>query len=83
MILPDFSKSRILVVGDVMLDRYLSGGTDRISPEAPVPVVQVQRITDKPGGAANVALNLAALGTMLLCLALLVTILLLMISALV
>ena len=62
MILPDFSKSRILVVGDVMLDRYLSGGTDRISPEAPVPVVQVQRITDKPGGAANVALNLAALG---------------------
>ena len=61
MILPDFSKSRILVVGDVMLDRYY-GGTDRISPEAPVPVVQVQRITDKPGGAANVALNLAALG---------------------
>ena len=62
MILPDFSKSRILVVGDVMLDRYLSGGTDRISPEAPVPVVQVQRIIYKPGGAANVALNLAARG---------------------
>ena len=76
MILPDFSKSRILVVGDVMLDRYLSGGTDRISPEAPVPVVQVQRITDKPGG-ANVALNLTAWVPMSVCLALLATILLL------
>lgn len=45
-----------------MLDRYWSGATRRISPEAPVPVVHVARVEDRPGGAANVALNLAALG---------------------
>lgn len=59
---PDFSKSNILVVGDLMLDRYWHGGAKRISPEAPVPVVNVNKIQDRPGGAANVALNLAVLG---------------------
>lgn len=60
--IPRFDKARILVVGDVMLDRYWHGGTSRISPEAPVAVVKVQTIKDSPGGAGNVALNLAALG---------------------
>ncbi|WP_136247183.1 bifunctional D-glycero-beta-D-manno-heptose-7-phosphate kinase/D-glycero-beta-D-manno-heptose 1-phosphate adenylyltransferase HldE [Halomonas borealis] len=54
--------SRLLVVGDVMLDRYFHGGTSRISPEAPVPVVRVEEAEDRPGGAANVALNIASLG---------------------
>ena len=59
---------RVLVVGDVMLDRYWFGEADRISPEAPVPVVRVARTEERPGGAANVARNAAALGarTMLL-----------------
>ena len=61
-VVPDYSKARVLVVGDVMLDRYWSGPVPRISPEAPVPVVRVQRNEERPGGAANVALNLAALG---------------------
>lgn len=60
--LPDFTKANILVVGDVMLDRYWSGDSSRISPEAPVPVVKVGNIENRPGGAANVALNIAALG---------------------
>ena len=60
--LPDFEKARVLVVGDVMLDRYWSGPTGRISPEAPVPVVKVEHNEERPGGAANVALNVAALG---------------------
>lgn len=60
--IPRFDKARILVVGDVMLDRYWHGGTSRISPEAPVAVVKVQSTKDSPGGAGNVALNLAALG---------------------
>jgi D-beta-D-heptose 7-phosphate kinase / D-beta-D-heptose 1-phosphate adenosyltransferase len=59
---PDFSKARVLVVGDVMLDRYWSGKVARISPEAPVPVVHVKTIEDRVGGAANVALNIAKLG---------------------
>ncbi|WP_459617995.1 D-glycero-beta-D-manno-heptose-7-phosphate kinase [Bordetella sp. 2513F-2] len=54
--------TRILVVGDVMLDRYWFGEVDRISPEAPVPVVRVARREDRLGGAANVARNVAALG---------------------
>ena len=54
--------SRVLVVGDVMLDRYWFGDVNRISPEAPVPVVHVQRQEDRLGGAANVARNAAALG---------------------
>lgn len=53
----------ILVIGDCMLDRYWEGAVDRISPEAPVPVLQVQRETQRAGGAANVALNLVALGS--------------------
>jgi len=56
-----FSKARLLVVGDIMLDRYWFGDTNRISPEAPVPVVQVGKIDERLGGAANVARNVAAL----------------------
>ena len=58
----DFSQSRVLTFGDVMLDRYWHGGTSRISPEAPVPVVKVEDEEGRPGGAGNVALNIAALG---------------------
>ncbi len=60
--LPDFSKARVLVVGDVMLDRYWAGRAGRISPEAPVPVVNVAEAQARAGGAANVAMNMAALG---------------------
>jgi D-beta-D-heptose 7-phosphate kinase/D-beta-D-heptose 1-phosphate adenosyltransferase len=60
--IPDFSRAHVVVAGDVMLDRYLFGSTGRISPEAPVPVVHVQESDDRPGGAANVAVNLASLG---------------------
>jgi D-beta-D-heptose 7-phosphate kinase / D-beta-D-heptose 1-phosphate adenosyltransferase len=60
--LPPFSQSRVLVVGDVMLDRYWHGDTARISPEAPVPVVRVRQDEVRPGGAANVALGIARLG---------------------
>ena len=60
--IPDFSSARVVVAGDVMLDQYLFGSTGRISPEAPVPVVHVQETDDRPGGAANVAINLATLG---------------------
>jgi rfaE bifunctional protein kinase chain/domain len=62
MKLPDTSAARILVVGDVMLDRYWFGEVSRISPEAPVPVVKVEKSEERPGGAANVARNIAALG---------------------
>ena len=58
----NLSKARVLVVGDVMLDRYWYGDATRISPEAPVPVVLWQREESRPGGAANVARNCAALG---------------------
>jgi D-beta-D-heptose 7-phosphate kinase/D-beta-D-heptose 1-phosphate adenosyltransferase len=60
--LPDFTTGHILVLGDVMLDRYWFGDAGRISPEAPVPVVRVKQMDDRPGGAGNVALNIAALG---------------------
>lgn len=60
--LPAFNRASVLVVGDVMLDRYWYGPTSRISPEAPVPVVKVDAMEDRPGGAANVAMNIAALG---------------------
>jgi D-beta-D-heptose 7-phosphate kinase/D-beta-D-heptose 1-phosphate adenosyltransferase len=60
--LPDFSNARVLVVGDLMLDRYWQGATARISPEAPVPVVHVQDTEERPGGGANVALNMTSLG---------------------
>jgi rfaE bifunctional protein kinase chain/domain len=55
-------RTRVLVVGDVMLDRYWFGDVERISPEAPVPVVKIARTEERPGGAANVARNAAALG---------------------
>ena len=58
----DLQRARVLVVGDAMLDRYLFGDVERISPEAPVPVVRVTREEDRLGGAANVALNVRALG---------------------
>jgi rfaE bifunctional protein kinase chain/domain len=57
-----FTSGRVLVVGDVMLDQFVYGSVERISPEAPVPVVKVDRETFRLGGAANVAANLAALG---------------------
>lgn len=60
--LPNTAGVQVLVVGDVMLDRYWFGEVSRISPEAPVPVVHVQRTEERPGGAANVARNVAALG---------------------
>jgi len=60
--LAGFSAARILVVGDVMLDRYWFGDVSRISPEAPVPVVLVKKTEERPGGAANVARGVAALG---------------------
>jgi D-glycero-beta-D-manno-heptose-7-phosphate kinase len=62
MILPEFNSARVLVVGDVMLDRYWFGEVTRISPEAPVPVVHIQSTEERPGGAANVARGAAALG---------------------
>jgi rfaE bifunctional protein kinase chain/domain len=61
-LLPDFTRARLLVVGDVMLDRYWWGDVTRISPEAPVPIVKVESTEERPGGAANVARNAAALG---------------------
>ena len=61
-ILNDFSKIRILVIGDIMFDHYIWGNVSRISPEAPVPVVHVQKESQMPGGAANVISNLHALG---------------------
>jgi rfaE bifunctional protein kinase chain/domain len=61
-VLPSFEKVRILVAGDVMLDRYWFGSVTRISPEAPVPVLKVEKVEERPGGAANVARNIASLG---------------------
>ncbi|MDR2881983.1 MAG: D-glycero-beta-D-manno-heptose-7-phosphate kinase [Azoarcus sp.] len=60
--LPDFSQARLVVVGDVMFDRYWHGATTRISPEAPVPIVKVENDEYRAGGAGNVALNAASLG---------------------
>ena len=61
--IPPFQQARVLVVGDVMLDRYWHGKATRVSPEAPVPVVKVGNEEGRPGGAGNVALNIAALGS--------------------
>lgn len=58
----NFNKLRVMVVGDVMIDSYLFGSVDRISPEAPVPVVAVSKRSERLGGAANVALNIKAMG---------------------
>jgi len=60
--LPETCHARVLVVGDVMLDRYWFGEVSRISPEAPVPIVHVKKTEERPGGAANVARNIASLG---------------------
>lgn len=62
LIVPDFSSASVLTVGDLMLDQYWFGPTTRISPEAPVPVVNVKGTAARAGGAANVAVNLASLG---------------------
>jgi D-beta-D-heptose 7-phosphate kinase/D-beta-D-heptose 1-phosphate adenosyltransferase len=61
-LLDAFHAARVIVVGDVMLDRFVYGSVDRISPEAPIPVVNVNRFVDMAGGAGNVARNIAALG---------------------
>lgn len=61
-LLPNFKQASVLVVGDIMLDRYWFGDVSRISPEAPVPIVKIKQNDERPGGAGNVALNIAALG---------------------
>ena len=61
-LLQQFNAAKVLVVGDVMLDRYWFGDTHRISPEAPVPVAKIERTENRAGGAANVARNIASLG---------------------
>lgn len=61
--IPNFQNASVLVVGDLMLDRYWHGASSRISPEAPVQVVNVGQIEERPGGAGNVALNIASLGS--------------------
>lgn len=60
--LPPFQQARVLIVGDIIWDRYWSGSSHRISPEAPVPIVNIQEKVSRPGGAANVAVNTATLG---------------------
>lgn len=60
--IPAFNQAKVLVVGDIMLDRYWYGPTQRISPEAPVPIVKINQDEDRPGGAANVAFNIASIG---------------------
>lgn len=67
LFVPDFSQLKVLVIGDLMLDQYWFGPTSRISPEAPVPVVRVQRHESRAGGAANVAVNLNSLGVRTVC----------------
>ena len=62
MKLPRFDKASVLVIGDLMLDRYWHGTTERVSAEAPIPVVNISDTEDRPGAAANVALNVASLG---------------------
>ena len=61
-LLPPASSAHVVVVGDVMVDRYWFGATDRVSQEAPVPVVAIESTENRPGGAANVALNIVSLG---------------------
>ena len=61
-LLDSFHRGRVLVLGDVMLDRFVYGSVERISPEAPIPVLAVKQAVDMPGGAANVARNVATLG---------------------
>jgi rfaE bifunctional protein kinase chain/domain len=67
-IVDDFKNKRILVIGDVMIDAYLRGNVNRVSPEAPVPIVSLQKEEERLGGAANVAINLVAMGaTAIIC----------------
>src|ERR1700730_17485864 len=61
-LLENFHRGRVLVLGDVMLDRFVYGTVERISPEAPIPVMKTERIVDMPGGASNVARNVTSLG---------------------
>jgi D-beta-D-heptose 7-phosphate kinase/D-beta-D-heptose 1-phosphate adenosyltransferase len=61
-VIPAFQSAHILIIGDIMLDRYWYGDTTRISPEAPVPIVHIKQQEERPGGAGNVALNIRALG---------------------
>ena len=61
-IFEEFTKKRVIVIGDVMIDTYLRGVVTRVSPEAPVPIINLKKSEDRLGGAANVALNLLALG---------------------
>lgn len=61
-LIQQFATRRVIVLGDLMLDRYISGRVRRISPEAPVPIVEIERTTERPGGAANVAANVHHLG---------------------
>ena len=61
-IIDQFQQSKVLVIGDIILDAYLKGDSSRLSPEAPVPVVNIARKEEAVGGAANIALNLRALG---------------------
>ena len=64
----DFSKCKVLIIGDIMLDKYYFGSVERISPEAPVPVVNIKKEESRLGGASNVANNIASLGaTAMLC----------------
>lgn len=63
MQIPEFTSARVLVAGDIMLDRYWHGSASRISPEAPVPIVRIHSTQERPGGAGNVALNIASLGS--------------------
>src|SRR4030067_3529697 len=63
-LLEKIARARVLVVGDAMLDRYWYGDVERISPEAPVPVVAVKEVKELPGGAANVARSVRKLGAM-------------------
>jgi len=61
-VVEQFKQKRILVIGDVMIDAYLRGNVNRVSPEAPVPIVSLQKEEDRLGGAANVAINLVSMG---------------------
>ena len=65
--IPKFKKKKILVIGDLMIDEYIWGDVTRISPEAPIPVVNVYKEESKPGGAANVILNLMTMGAEVYC----------------
>ena len=63
----DFSDIKILLIGDLMMDQYIFGASNRMSPEAPVPVVKPEREYSIPGGASNVAMNLCAIGADVTC----------------